>query len=252
MKKKLVFLLLVSLILIMSLFTTGNDKVVRLTSLEWPPYTGSNLDNLGASIEVAKKAFEAMGYTLKVDIYPWQRAVNLAKSSNNYIGYFPEYYADYIKESFYFSNPMGDSPLGFAQRKNNKIKWTKLTDLKKYNIGTVQGYVNTAEFDKMAENKTLKVFPAVDDVTNLKKLIAKRLDLVVIDKNVMNYLLNTDSSLKNNKNEVEFNSKLLEMKKLYICFRKNSEGKKMLQIFNNGLKKINVKEIMNNYFQKVF
>ena len=94
----------------------AESRSVKLTSLEWPPYTGQDLPEQGASIIIAKAAFMAMGYHLTVDFYPWQRAVYKAKEGKDYIGYFPEYYAESIESEFIFSEPMGTSPLGFAEK----------------------------------------------------------------------------------------------------------------------------------------
>jgi polar amino acid transport system substrate-binding protein len=246
--KKIVFLLLV---LILVCFLSSAEKEVRLTSLEWPPYSGQQLDQQGASIVVAKAAFMAMGYDLQVDFYPWARAVNLAKSNPKYDGYFPEYFDSSIENNFIFSNPIGTGPLGFAERKADPVNWSNLNDLKKHPIATVRGYVNTAEFDAMAENGEINVDPAVDDLTNLKKLSKKRVDLVVIDKFVMDYLLNTEAELKSSKGQLQFNKKLLEDKKLFICFKKGAKGESLSKIFNKGLEKINVEALMQDYFKMI-
>lgn len=224
---------------------------VTLTSLDWPPYSGKSLADQGASIAVAKAAFKAMGYDLTVEFYPWERAVAMAKTDGRIAGYFPEYYSADNAKDFTYSAPMGEGPLGFVERKDSPIAWTTLNDLKSITIGVVSGYVNTDEFDAKVAKKEIKVEAVVDDITNLKKLINKRIKLAVIDKNVMNYLLKNDPSVSANKNDLQFNSKPLENKKLYICFKNNAEGQKLAGIYNEGLKKINVQQIMNDYFAKV-
>ncbi|WP_230409319.1 substrate-binding periplasmic protein [Zooshikella harenae] len=226
------------------------DSKVYLTSLDWPPYTGKTLPDQGASVAVAKAVFAEAGLELVVDFYPWKRAVNLAKNDDKYLGYFPEYYAAELEEDFIFSEPMGSGPLGFAERKDDPVMWKTLDDLKAYKIGTVSGYVNTTEFDQMAEAGTIKVDNAGDDVKNLLKLNAGRVKLAVIDKYVMSYLLDTDPSLKKIKGKLVFNETLLEDKKLYICFRKSEKGKAIQQKFNEALKKVDVSAIMAKYLSQ--
>ena len=238
---------MISLILatLLSVSVSAADKVVELTSLDWPPYSGKSLKEQGASVAVAKAAFKAMGYELKVSFYPWNRAVALAKdTSSSVAGYFPEYYSDDIAKEFTFSEPMGTGPLGFAERKDKAVSWSTLDDLKAYSIGVVQGYVNTAEFDAMVASKAIKSSTTISDVNNLKKLVAGRIDLAVVDKNVMNFLLKTDKQLSGSAGKLQFNSTLLEDKKLYICFKNTAEGKKLADIYNQGLKKIDIKAIM--------
>lgn len=225
----------------------GYAEQVKLTSLEWPPYTSDSLKEQGASVAVAKAAFKAVGHELVVEFYPWKRAVYLAKEDKAYDGYFPEYYSEELKKDFILSEPMGSGPLGFAELKSNPVEWNSLNDLKKYRIGVVSGYVNTAEFDSMVAKGQLKVSAASDDVKNLLKLASGRADLAVVDQNVMGFLLSSEASLKSAASKIQFNSRLLEDKQLYICFKKGQRGQKMAQAFKEGLGKIDVKAIMKSH-----
>jgi polar amino acid transport system substrate-binding protein len=242
MKKCFMFLLC-------ALLTTTSlaaEKIV-LTSLDWPPYTGNTLKDQGASVAVAKAAFAAMGYDLVVEFYPWKRAVDLAKSDQQYDGYFPEYYADELKEDFVLSEPMGSGPLGFAELKTAPVAWSTLDDVAAKTIGVVSGYVNTAEFDARMEKGTLKTSATGSDLANLQKLNGKRVDLAVIDQHVLSYLLNTAPELAGVKNDIQFNPTILEDKKLYICFKKGNRGEELAKIFNQGIQKIDVNAIMANH-----
>ncbi len=222
------------------------EQVVKLTSLEWPPYTSEGLPDQGASVAVARQAFAAMGYKLEVEFFPWKRAVALAQNDPGFVGYFPEYYAAETEKTFTFSDPMGDSPLGFAERADKQHSWSTLDDLKPLRIGTVYGYVNTEDFDAMVASGALKADAANSDDKNLQKLNAGRIDLAVIDQNVMNHLLKFQ--FPDMKDSIVFNAKPLEVKKLYICFRKSESGDAAAKVFNEGLKKIDVQKIMSDYF----
>jgi len=237
----------VTLMIIALLFSQLSlaEKVVKLTSLDWPPYSGKNLAEQGASVAVAKAAFAAMGYTLQVDFFPWSRAVSQAKDgSSPYAGYFPEYYSDDIAKEFTYSDVMGSGPLGFVEQAAKPVSWNSMDDLKAFRIGVVQDYVNTTEFDSMMAAGQLKTEAVISDKNNLLKVINGRLDLAVIDRNVMDYLFKTDKALTGKAAKANFNGKLLEDKKLYICFKNNAQGQEMAKIFNEGLKKIDVDAIM--------
>lgn len=225
----------------------GYAEQVKLTSLEWPPYTSESLKEQGASVAVAKAAFEAMGHQLVIEFYPWKRAVYLAKEDPSYDGYFPEYFSEELKKDFILSEPMGSGPLGFAELKTNPITWNSLDDLKKFRVGVVGGYVNTAEFDDMVSKGQLKASVASDDVKNILKLASGRSDLAVVDQNVLSFLLASDASLKGAASDIQFNGRLLEDKQLYICFKKGPRGEKISKIFNEGLTKIDVKAIMKKH-----
>jgi len=245
---KLHKLLIAMTIMLFSSLSFSADKVVRLTSLDWPPYSGKHLAQQGASVAVAKAAFKAMGYDLQVSFFPWSRAVALAKDGkSNFSGYFPEYYSDDTAKDFIYSEAMGSGPLGFAERKDNSIVWSDLNDLKAYKIGVVQDYINTTDFDAMVASKALKTSSTTSDTKNLLKMVNGRLDLAVVDKNVMNYLFKTDKGLAKKSANAQFNSTLLEDKKLFICFKKNAKGEELAKIYNEGLKKIDITTIMNKH-----
>jgi len=225
-----------------------SEETIYLTSLSWPPYAGEELEKQGASVAVATSAFKAMGYTLIVEFYPWSRAVHLASDpKSKYSGYFPEYYSKSIEENFVFSDRMGSGPLGFVENKANPISWDNLGDLRSYAIGTVQDYVNTEEFDNMAASGELDVNTSMTDTANIKKVGARRIDLAVIDANVLSYILSSDTTMNWVKDKVQLNPTLLEDKDLYVCFKKNAKGLNLSQVFNDGLKKIDIDSIMSTY-----
>ncbi|MEW5774597.1 MAG: transporter substrate-binding domain-containing protein [Thermodesulfobacteriota bacterium] len=227
------------------------QEKAALTTLEWPPYTGDALADKGASAKIARAAFAAAGVNLSVQVFPWNRAVQLAKTSPDFIGYFPEYHSAEIAADFIFSERMGDSPLVFIENPAKPVVWNALADLKGVTIGTVSGYVNTEEFDKMAAAGQLAVDPASDDETNIRKVAVGRLALAVIDANVFRYLVANKPDLGKLKDKVQVNAKILENKGLFICFRKNAQGEKLAKAFKEGLAKIDYKKMQDEYFATV-
>ncbi|AWL13087.1 hypothetical protein HMF8227_02635 [Saliniradius amylolyticus] len=230
------------------LTSTVLAETVKLTSLEWPPYSGADLPEQGASIAVAKAAFNAMGHELQVDFFPWTRAVKLAeKQGSGYMGYFPEYY--YESDTFSFSDPIGKGPLGLVEAKGNPITWSKINDLTKYTVGVVQDYVNTEELDKRIAAGDIDAQAVTSDDKNLRKLVAGRIDTAVIDANVFNYLVNNDQQLSSLADKLQMNARLLTEKKLFVAFKNTDEGNRWREIFNQGLQKIDVESIMNEHMQ---
>lgn len=218
-----------------------------MTSLDWPPYSGESLIDKGFSVVVAREAFAAMGYELVVEFKPWVRAVALAGKNEKYIGYFPEYWFD--TNEFIFSQPIGSGPLGLMENVKWPISWTTLDDLKNLQIGVVQGYVNTKEFDLMVEQGDLQVEASVNDVRNIHKVAKGRLDTAVIDTNVLDYLISIDRRAEMLAQRVRMNSRMLENKLLYLAFKNTPEGNNWREIFNQGLMKIDVEAILQRYGQ---
>lgn len=221
----------------------------KMTSLDWPPYTNDKLPAQGATSAVVTAAMKAAGDGLKIEFYPWTRAVNMAKSDAGYIAYFPEYYSKENAAEFLYSDPIGTGPLVFIERKSAPVTWISYDSLKGKKIGVVKDYVNTEELDAKIASKALIADVAPDDVKNLLKLAAGRIDVAVVDINVYNYLTKNDATVKGVAGELQVNAKTLEDKKLFVCFRKSPEGEKALKAFNEGLTKVNINDIMKKYFQ---
>ncbi|MCV2883746.1 transporter substrate-binding domain-containing protein [Aestuariibacter sp. AA17] len=239
------YCLLISTVVLLTVSTVRADTV-HLTSLSWPPYSDKDLKDMGASVAVAKAAFEAEGHTLVVDFFPWSRAVSQAsQAGSKHVGYFPEY--KYESSDFVFSDPMGTGPLGLVQLKSKPVTFANVDDLNGKMIGVVQDYVNTPELDARIASGEIKGQAAPSDDVNVKKVAAGRIEAAVIDANVLSYLLANDAGLKPLAAKVEMNATLLAEKKLYIAFRNDAEGQKWQAIFNSGLKKIDVDAIMKSH-----
>lgn len=250
MKSSIVRIVVLCSLLFASAGVLAQDKVIRLTSLEWPPYSGAQVAEQGASVAVVRAAAQAMGYTLEVKFFPWNRAVAMAEDpKSGYVGYFPEYSSDEVATKFVLSDPIGTGPLGFVEPVAAPVAWSSLDDLKGKSIGVVDGYVNTAAFDAMAAAGSIKAEAVSDDLTNIKKVAAGRIPLAVIDRNVLADLLKNDASLAGARGKVQFNAKVLEDKALYIAFQRSPEGQKAAEVINAGLKKIDAAAIAAKFFQ---
>jgi len=80
----------------------------------------------------------------------------------------------------------------------------------------------------------------------------QRLDIAVIDKLVLSYLLATESSLQDLADEIEFNDKPLEEKTLYMCFNDDEAGRALRDRFNAGLAQVDVDALIDSYFADEF
>lgn len=223
-------LLLLSLLLLVSPDALSRQPVV-LATLEWEPYVGQSLPGQGSSAGIVREAFRRSGYTLELRFLPWARVVETARRGEVH-GYFPEYRDEALQADFVFSDPMPGGPLGFFARKDSGIVFRTLEDLKPHLIGVVRGYVNTREFDQAA---FLRKDEATDDLTNLRKLVAGRNQLMVADKYVGLHL--AARHLPGQAGEIEFLDPPLEEKELFVCFpRSRPDHRELVEALNRGLR----------------
>lgn len=238
-----VFLLLLLLWAFFSAAPAGAEpRTIRLASLDWPPFSGADLPDGGATIAVARAAYAAVGVTLEVVFAPWARVMRLAQGGEeDVVGYLPEYARADAPWSR-CSASIGESPLGFVERADAPVAWRRLDDLKGRPIGVVRGYANTEAFDRMAADGALITEPVRDDVTNLRKIAGGRLGLAVIDRHVMAHLLADNPDIR--ASALRFNANVLENKTLHVCFSKDEAGAHAFALFAEGLARIDAAALM--------
>ena len=226
-------------------------QVMQLASLEWPPYVGSQLPDEGLTSAIVKAAALQAGLDTHISYTPWSRAVQIGLNNPAYAGYFPAFYLKEREKTCHFSAPLGNSIVGFAYLKDKHFDWNSYTDLKGLSIGVVQDYANGEEFDMQVKKEQLKLDVAPSDISNLRKLLVKRVDLIVIGKDVLRQLLIIEPSLKSVRDNIVFHPKEVTNFSLHICFQRNEQGLKMKQMINPYLEKLNVKRIEGLYFQQL-
>lgn len=228
-----------------------SPPTIHLASLEWLPYVGHDLMQGGVSSVVASSAARQFGYTVKIDYFPWKRAMKVGGEDIGFSGYFPAYYTEERARLCYFSAPMGSSTVGLAYLKNKPLQWRTAEDLAGMKIGVVAGYSNGDAFDALVKQGKLHVDASPGDVFNLKKLLISRVDVVVIDKSVLRYLLATDTELSKEREQIAFHDNILAELSLHVCFQRKPSGLKLQQAFDAALQHLDIRKIENTYFQEL-
>lgn len=227
-------LLMCAALLLVATTSLAQDKVIRLASLDWPPYTGASLPEGGTNTATVRKAVEKLGYKLEVKFLPWEEAVQ-ATRDGKFDGYFPEYYSKEVLKDFDLSRPIGTGPLGLVENVAAPVSWNELEDLSKYTVGVVSGYVNTARFDQLVDAGTIKTDPVATDLENLIKVADGKIQLAVVDSLVLDYLVRTAPEMKSRGVKLRMNAKLLEDKKLHVVFARTPSGTEARRVINTGL-----------------
>ena len=231
-----------------SSWAQADVKLMRLATLEWPPFTGLLLPKEGVSTYVASTVAKAAGFRLLSASYEWTTAVELGQNSPQFEGYFPAYFNKARESSCHLSKSMGASVLGIATLKNSPIKWTKLSDLEPYRIGVVEGYLNGEDFDAAVKEKRQAVEVAPSDAVNIAKLRSGKIRGIVVDKNVLDYTL---FRLKDG-GTVVFSPKAIARLTLHVCFKRTPEGLAMRDAFDKALEKTDLDKLEAEYFQQMF
>jgi polar amino acid transport system substrate-binding protein len=169
-------------------------EALRLATGELPPYATQDRPDQGMALEIVRKSFANAGHTVTYTFRPWTRALEEARAGQwdgtAYWGKNPARDVGFLISDnvlteqwvFLYRNP----PSGAKA-----FDWTTLSDLKGVRIGGVQSYTYTPEFWDMAKQGLLTLELAQDDLGSLRRLLAGKVDLVVMERNVACHLMHT-------------------------------------------------------------
>ncbi|GAA3915262.1 hypothetical protein [Litoribacillus peritrichatus] len=119
--------------------SAGQAEVWKLASLEWPPYSGAQLEGQGKSVQLLRKVLTEHDIELQVDFFPWSRSQELAKTGR-YIGYFPAWQEE-VQPGFLYSPVIDWSSLGVISASETDFEWSGFEALfSQYSVGIIRSY----------------------------------------------------------------------------------------------------------------
>ena len=224
---------------------TKTPKTLTIATCEWAPYYGKKLESGGFFVDLTRQAFQRTGYKIEIKWVPWARALEMS-----YSGWYDIlggcYYSKERTKKLKFTDPVFSTKVAFFELQGRNIKFKKLTDLAKYNIGIVRGFANRPDFDAAYY---LKKDEARNSKLNIGKLLLKRVDLIIESANVAQYILK--KNYPNNIDDVTMITPVLQVKNLYLgVSKKNPNYKKIVADFNRGLKEIKKDGTYKNILEK--
>lgn len=162
----------------------GVHPVVRLAVGEWVPFTGETLPEYGCDAQIVTEVFARMGFAVEYKFFPWARAMTIARNGE-YDGTLEWDDTPDWQEFFYISSePISPQEWVFFHRKDDPFEWTTVEDLAGKRIGITSGYIYSNAFSQLGETGSLGFEEASSDESNLKKLLAGRIDIFPMERNV--------------------------------------------------------------------
>ncbi len=247
-------------------FNAKSDKVLNIATLDWPPYVGQKLCNLGWSLQLAVALLTAKNYQVKVSFFPWARAVAMVESGQMEI-LFPEYFIEdgapsdiypniKRRELLVESNEMLGGNISLFKWHTSDFEFNgNLKVIEDMVVGVVRGYQNTPEFDAMMDKGLIKVIEAVDDAQLLKLLMARRVDLIIGDSQVFHYeIQSSDFSIQEKQmlraGMIELQPALKYNHLYFAISTKYSKWKPLLEDINLALIEFETSGELLNIFQR--
>lgn len=203
----------------------------RLATLEYPPYSSQAQAAGGSIVELTRSAFATQGYTPSIDFMPWAR-VRAELRSGRYQGALALWPQEIREERLHASRPLFYSQLGFFVRRDTPVHFTDLSELHGRRVGIVRGY----GYPPRILGSGIVTEEAVDDISNLRKLAARRFDLVLLERLVGEHLMAGDSELRG---QLVWQEPALERIPLVVGFSAPQAGQPdWAAIFERGLREL--------------
>jgi polar amino acid transport system substrate-binding protein len=160
--------------------TDTSDEILLVTG-EFPPHSGETLEGGGYATEIVRAVFAEMGYPVRIEFYPWARAEAMVENGEAW-GTFPYLVNEERQAKFFFSDPFiyYRELFFFYGDKMKNVEYEEFSDLQPYRIGGATGYWYIPVFEEAG----LTVDIAPDDLENLNKLKAGRVDLYPLNEAV--------------------------------------------------------------------
>lgn len=213
-------------------------KTVYLSATEAPPYMSEKLPHGGGISRITTEAYKTEGYTVKYEWLPIRRAVFLARKGV-VDGFIAGQKTPEREAVFDFGEPITSEDVVFFHLKSRNFDWNSVADLKGLRIGSIIGAKGYGDAFYQAEKAgVFQVDYTTEFHLSLKKLLAGRIDILVIHKQVGLALIEKIFSAED-RTKLTYHKKPLDSSNYYIMFsRQNGRGQEIIDAFDSGLQKL--------------
>ena len=172
----------------------AETTVLSIASGAWAPFSGQDLPGEGIVNSSVRRIATAAGYDVEFNYMPWARALEETRQgAYDATSYW--FYKAEREDDFIHIGPLNEERTVFYALASTDVpEWTDLSDLAGLRIGVITGYTYTPELWELGAAGVLSLSEAQSDEANFRKLLAGRVDLLVISQDVGNYLLNKSFS----------------------------------------------------------
>lgn len=213
-------------------------RTLRIATGEFPPYATEQRADQGIALNVVRRAFEASGYTVQFTFLPWSRA-QLETAAGQWDASAHWGASAERREKFLLSDNLLSEQWQLLHRRDTALDWHQWADLKPYTLGLVRDYTYTPELWAEARAGRLKYEQPGNDVSSLRMLLAGRIDVLPIERNVACDLMGKHLSGPEQARLMMHPRLMTDSFTTHVIFSPQKPGSEALrQAFNRGLQKL--------------
>lgn len=203
---------------------------LKLSSDVWPPFT--NVEGEKAiAIDIVKTALERANISSSTIVNDFESVME-GIVTRKYDGS-PAFWKSKEREQvLYFSEPYLENQLILVGRKGSDVSLRYFSDLEHKRIGIVEDY---AYGDSIVEVADLEIVYGQDDQENLVNLLSDKIDYMLVDALLIQYLLKYE--LNDVSMLLEFSKQPFIIRPLYLVLRKDvPDAEHIISLFNEEIK----------------
>lgn len=216
----------------LSIQSVAENRVQVLHIDNWGSYIEKESQSQGVMSALVKAAFAQSGIDTSLVFEPWSRIdkVNIDRLQAVSFGWIKN---DERQQRWLFSDALMPIQTILVKRSGYALAWQSLKDLEGHRIGVTRGYSYGTDFDDY--QKHLQIEQANTDKVSLQKLLAERVDVVLMDPLVANTLIR--NHFKDREHGFEFVSRppVFSQDVHVVCSKSNTVCPEILEQFNTGL-----------------
>ncbi len=172
--------------LLFTQMTFANEMRIAFET-DWPPYSSRFMKDGGIFPIILKKALSKLDYKLKVEWYPWNRALREVEK-NHILCAGGAYYTEDRSKRFLYSSPVISTTMVIAINKIVKQTIHTLNDLQGLRIGLANGYAYPKEVYNIPGIRYINA----GDVNELIKMLGSgRVDAILEEQSTIKYLISS-------------------------------------------------------------
>jgi len=166
----------------------AHGQALRIATGELPPYATQERPDQGVALQIVRRAFALAGHSVTYHFMPWTRA--LEETANGRWHATAYWGKDEVRNRrFLGSDTVLTEQWVFVHRRDTAFDWQVLADLQPYRLAIIANYTYTPELWQLLHQGSVQGDATPDDLLALRKLLARRVDAVPIERNVACYLL---------------------------------------------------------------
>jgi polar amino acid transport system substrate-binding protein len=213
-----------------SLQIHAQNQKLKLASDVWPPFTNVKGEE-SIALNLVKTALERVDIETEIEISDFDKVIKEIES-NTTDGTAAIWKTQEREKTLLFSAPYLQNQLILVGLKGTDVTAKTIDALTGKKIGVVKNY---AYGDKLLHAKNITLIFSESDQTNLEKLFDKKVDYMLVDKLLINYLLKYE--LNNVQELLAIANKPFETKMLYFALNKNvPDADIIISKFNDEIK----------------